>query len=137
MKLGSRHKPDPAFNMSSMTDLIFLLLIFFVLTSSITPVGRKVDLPSDGASKSETKPVVVEVLGKDNYKISGTSVPFNQLKKISAQEIKKEGVSTTDDGLAVLVIKGGSEVEYDQIMKVVQECSSVPNIEITIGEIAQ
>jgi biopolymer transport protein ExbD len=40
MNLQSRNKVDAAFSMASMTDLIFLLLIFFMLTSSfITPSG--------------------------------------------------------------------------------------------------
>lgn len=52
MALQSKHKVDTAFSMSSMTDIIFLLLIFFMLTSTfITPSGLPVNLP---ASKSST-----------------------------------------------------------------------------------
>ena len=45
MGLQAKNKVDPAFSMSSMTDIIFLLLIFFMLTSSfITPSGLPVNL---------------------------------------------------------------------------------------------
>jgi len=62
MNLQSRNKVDPAFSMASMTDLIFLLLIFFMLTSSfITPSGLPVNLPSSVASTIEVQKVSVTV----------------------------------------------------------------------------
>jgi len=52
MNLSSKYKVETAFSMSSMTDIIFLLLIFFMLTASfVTPSGLPVNLPS---SKSST-----------------------------------------------------------------------------------
>lgn len=48
--------------MASMTDLIFLLLIFFMLTSSfVTPSGLPVNLPSSRASTIEVQKVSVTV----------------------------------------------------------------------------
>jgi len=35
MELRGRNKVSPNFNMSSMTDIVFLLLIFFMLTSTV------------------------------------------------------------------------------------------------------
>lgn len=62
MNLQSRNKVDPAFSMASMTDLIFLLLIFFMLTSSfVTPSGLPVNLPSSVASTIEVQKVSVTV----------------------------------------------------------------------------
>lgn len=62
MNLQSRNKVDPAFSMASMTDLIFLLLIFFMLTSSfITPSGLPVNLPTSAASTIEVQKVSVTV----------------------------------------------------------------------------
>ena len=38
MGLSSKHKAEPMFSMSSMTDIVFLLLIFFMLTASESTV---------------------------------------------------------------------------------------------------
>ena len=52
MSLHRRTKVTPTFNMSSMTDIIFLLLIFFMITSTmIAPNAIKVNLPQ---SKKQT-----------------------------------------------------------------------------------
>jgi len=62
MNLQSRNRVDAAFSMASMTDLIFLLLIFFMLTSSfITPSGLPVNLPTSKASTIEVQKVSVTV----------------------------------------------------------------------------
>jgi biopolymer transport protein ExbD len=62
MNLQSRNKVDAAFSMASMTDLIFLLLIFFMLTSSfVTPSGLPVNLPTSVASTIEVQKVSVTV----------------------------------------------------------------------------
>jgi biopolymer transport protein ExbD len=86
MNLQTRNKVDPAFNMSSMTDLIFLLLIFFMLTSSfITPSGLPVSLPSSKASTIEVQKVSVTIT-KDlkfyvNDKLVSKSSLENELKR--------------------------------------------------------
>lgn len=52
MALHRRTKVSPTFNMSSMTDIIFLLLIFFMITSTlVSPNALKVNLPQ---SKKQT-----------------------------------------------------------------------------------
>lgn len=62
MNLQTRNKVDAAFSMASMTDLIFLLLIFFMLTSSfVTPSGLPVNLPTSKASTIEVQKVSVTV----------------------------------------------------------------------------
>ncbi len=71
MNIKSKHKVDPSFNMSSMTDLIFLLLVFFMLTSSfVTPSGLPVNLPSSKASSIEVQKVSVTVTKDLQYYIN-------------------------------------------------------------------
>ena len=46
MNLRGRNKVSPEFSMSSMTDIVFLLLVFFLLTSpAITPDALDLILP--------------------------------------------------------------------------------------------
>jgi biopolymer transport protein ExbD len=62
MNLQTRNKVEASFSMASMTDLIFLLLIFFMLTSSfVTPSGLPVNLPTSQASTIEVQKVSVTV----------------------------------------------------------------------------
>ncbi len=68
MALKRRQKISPSFSMSSMTDLIFLLLIFFMITSTmVSPNAIKVLLPQ-GKEQTSAKPMARIVIDKDlNY----------------------------------------------------------------------
>ena len=61
MSLKRRNKVTATFAMSSMTDLIFLLLLFFVMASTMSsPNDIKINLPQAKA-KTNTKQVVAKV----------------------------------------------------------------------------
>ncbi|UCS92641.1 biopolymer transporter ExbD [Echinicola marina] len=107
MALQSKHKVDAAFSMSSMTDIIFLLLIFFMLTSSfITPSGLPVNLPSSEASDIVMQEVTVTVTKDLKYSVND--------KIISREEIKSELTKLLKgkDGQVVLHIDKEVPVEY-------------------------
>jgi|SRR5882672_3961307 len=82
MNLQTRNKVEAAFSMASMTDLIFLLLIFFMLTSSfVTPSGLPVNLPSSIASTIEVQKVSVTVTKDLAYFVNDKRVTRNTLEK--------------------------------------------------------
>lgn len=68
MALKRRAKISPEFSMASMTDVIFLLLIFFMITSTVvSPNAIKVLLPQ-GKQQTSAKPLTRVVIDKDlNY----------------------------------------------------------------------
>ena len=81
MNLSSKNKVDPAFNMASMTDLIFLLLVFFMLTSSfVTPSGLPVNLPTSAASSIETQKISVTVTKDLQYFVNDKKVTKGTLE---------------------------------------------------------
>ena len=65
MALKRRSKISPNFSMASMTDVIFLLLIFFMITSTVvSPNAIKVLLPQ-GKQQTSAKPLTRVVIDKD------------------------------------------------------------------------
>ncbi|MCF1752919.1 ExbD/TolR family protein [Mariniradius sediminis] len=107
MGLQSKHKVDAAFSMSSMTDIIFLLLIFFMLTSSfITPSGLPVNLPSSETSDIVMQEVTVSVTKDLRFSVND--------KVISREQIKSELTTLLQGkkGQVVLHIDKTVPVEY-------------------------
>ncbi len=107
MALQSKNKIEATFSMSSMTDVIFLLLIFFMLTSSfITPSGLPVNLPSSETSDIIMQEVTVTVTKDLRYTVNE--------KVVSREEIKNELVLLLKDkqGQVVLHIDKDVPVEY-------------------------
>lgn len=88
MALESKHKVDTSFSLSSMTDIIFLLLIFFMLTSSfITPSGLPVSLPTSKKSKIVLQKTSVTITKDLKYFINNKRVSESNLERELAREI--------------------------------------------------
>lgn len=107
MALQQKNKIEPSFSMSSMTDIIFLLLIFFMLTSSfVTPAGLPVNLPSSEASDIVMQEVSVTVTKDLQYSVNE--------KVVTRDEIKNELTLLLKDkqGQVVLHIDKDVPVEY-------------------------
>ena len=96
MSLQSKHKIDPSFNMSSMTDVVFLLLIFFMLTSSfITPSGLPVSLPSSIKSKIVMQKVTVTITEDLKYYINDRRVTRSRMEQEMKRELNGEEAMVT------------------------------------------
>ena len=85
MGLKKKNKISAQFNMSSLTDIIFLLLIFFMLTSTlVAPNALNLKLPG----KTKTKVTNTERLPEVEVRSNG-SYYFNQ-RKVSAGQLESE-----------------------------------------------
>jgi biopolymer transport protein ExbD len=72
MAIKRRHKTSAEFSMASMTDMIFLLLIFFMITSTVVvPNAIKVLLPQS-AQQTSAKPLVRLTIDKDIHYFVGS-----------------------------------------------------------------
>lgn len=75
MAIGSRNKVSVEFSMASLTDIVFLLLIFFIIVSTlVNPYGERVDLPNSD-NRTSDKPTVSVTIKKDlSYFVNDKSV---------------------------------------------------------------
>lgn len=82
MSLRSRNKVSPDFNMSSMTDIVFLLLIFFMLTSTlVSPNALKLLLPNSKARTLEKQTVAVSITKNIEFFINENHVNHLNIEK--------------------------------------------------------
>lgn len=105
MGLKKKSKVSPNFNMSSLTDIIFLLLIFFMLTSSlVTPNALNLQLPGRKSTtpQSKIKPATVDIRYDGSYYLNNKPITLETLESqlVSYQQRmgKDAVVSVTPDG---------------------------------------
>ena len=81
MSLISQNKINPNFSMSSMTDIVFLLLIFFMLTSTlVTTNALKIALPSSSAQPIKKQTVSISITEDLRYFINNSPVESSFLE---------------------------------------------------------
>lgn len=75
MGLRSRNKRLAEFQLASLTDIIFLLLIFFVLTSSIvSPNALNILLPNSDSQTQATQSVSISIDKDLKYYLNGEEI---------------------------------------------------------------
>ena len=75
MFLKSENKINPNFSMSSMTDIVFLLLIFFMLTSTlVTTNALDIVLPSSSAQPLKKQTISISITEDLRYFINNESI---------------------------------------------------------------
>ncbi len=78
MGLKNRNKINAEFSMSSLTDIIFLLLIFFMLTSSLVQINM--DLPESDAKTVAPNDISVMITKKGDVSLNGKKTSLSALK---------------------------------------------------------
>ena len=106
MDFKGRNKVTPEFNMSSMTDIVFLLLIFFMLASTLVSVNAIDILLPKASGKTENKKSVAVSIKKDlsyyiDQKRVGESVLEIELKNALANESEPTIVLRAEKSVAV------------------------------------
>jgi biopolymer transport protein ExbD len=115
MAIRSSSKISASFNMSSMTDLVFLLLIFFMITSTlVSPNALKLLLPESNSrtsAKAITTVAIKPVGGSYQFYVEKHQVPF--------QDVEAQLISRLKDAKEPVVsLHVDKSVPMEQVVKV-------------------
>ena len=128
MNLRSKNRINPEFSMSSMTDIIFLLLIFFMLTSSfVTPTGLPVSLPTSKSSNIVMQKISVTITPDLKYYLNEKEISLTDLEPQLATLLQG-----ADEGVVVLHVDKSVPVEY--LVNVASVASSL-NAKVTLATV--
>ena len=123
MNIQKRNKRSAEFSMSSMTDIVFLLLIFFMLTSTlVSPNALKLLLPKGNvqtAAKSPRFSVSVDV--NENYYFGNDKVSLEELRMRLQNEVAD--VSNPEDMTVIFHAESG--VRIDPVVSVMSMASKM------------
>ncbi len=117
MALKRRNKVNPAFSMSSMTDIVFLLLIFFMVTSTlIAPNALKLLLPQSNNQTTAKAITTISITGNLKYYINDDG----DLKRVAFSEIEpflqnKYGVGNDD---IYISLHADKKVPWEEVVKI-------------------
>ena len=118
MALKKRNRVEATFAMSSMTDLVFLLLLFFVMASTMSsPNDIKINLPTSRAQKV-TRPQVAKV-SIDN--LGNYYVALGKEKPVQVDPESLEGYLCrvqAADTTTYIALHADEDVAYKEVVRV-------------------
>jgi biopolymer transport protein ExbD len=99
MNLRPRHREDPEINLISLIDVLLVLLIFFMVSTTFQQEGRvKVQLPQASQTPqqlSSREPLVITVTAEGTYRVNERSLINSSAETLRAALLKEAG---TDRG---------------------------------------
>jgi biopolymer transport protein ExbD len=114
MKLKRRNKANAQFSMASLTDIIFLLLIFFIINSEM-PNAMKLLLPSASGKTVASQPISLSISEDLRYMVNNTEVSFGEIKNLLSTEISKAASDET-----TIVLKIDKRVPLENVVEVLE-----------------
>ena len=112
MALRNRNKVTANFNMSSMTDIVFLLLIFFMLTSTlVSPNALKLLLPNSKSKTLEKQTISISIDKNINFYIDENQVDINELEKRLINILSSEQEPA-------IILHSDKSVEIEHVVKI-------------------
>ena len=121
MAIKTRNKIGVSFNTSSMSDLVFLLLIFFMLTSTlVVPNAIKLLLPSSSSKTMAKQTVTVYI--NDLYQYYVEEIPVTDDELANAINAKIAGEND-----ATVVLRSDKSVPVEYVVNVIDAVNDINN----------
>lgn len=117
MAIRSRNKISTEFSTSTMSDLVFLLLIFFMITSTlISPNALKLLLPRSNNQVHATKPITTISITADlQYYVETENVGLENLESVLQQKL---GPVTDPETAPTISVHADRTVPIEYVVKV-------------------
>ena len=127
MKFQMSNKPLSVFNFSSLTDIVLLLLIFFLLTSQfVIQTGVKVQLPGSQYNEQSTPSrLVVTITTEDKIYLGKDETTVQELPAKLSESLQ----TATEQNL---IIRADKNVQLDLVIKVIDGAKGVGIDKFTI-----
>ena len=122
---------EPVLNLTPMIDVVFLLLIFFMVTTTFLEPEEalEVDLPtaaSGGAHEAPTEEIVVTVLADGRTWCAGTEVSEEQLRALLERAAR-------NDPETPVTIRGHRKASHEAIVAVMDACGLAGLTRLSVG----
>ena len=113
MQVQTENKPYDDINITPMLDLAYVLLVIFIIMTTASVQGIKVNLPKASDTPTLAKPKTKAITIRDDGQLFLDAYPVT----MEELELRLRGFKSADPALPVIV-KGDSAVQYGRVIEV-------------------
>jgi biopolymer transport protein ExbD len=132
MPIKTQHDDQPTLNLTPMIDVVFLLIIFFMVATKFSELERNIEVEvpevaSAGADRRPPEPLTVGVYADGHVELDGDTLSLDELhtKLAAAQQVDPD---------TSVVIRGDARCEFQHIASAMAACrdAGVAELGITV-----
>jgi biopolymer transport protein ExbD len=115
MNIKKRYKSQPELHAGALNDILFILLFFFLIVSTLAnPNVIPLTVPKSKGESKARQSVIVNIKPTGEYILNGKQVPYDQLKSLIEPIILK------DTANAMIGINADKTVPVDNVVAVMR-----------------
>lgn len=131
MKFRRLHREEVGINLTPLIDVVFLLLIFFMVSTTFTRETQlSIDLPEASGSARETSAQQVEILVDEagNYRVNGQGLVDNRMRTLQAAIYKISAGDTT----MPMVITADADAAHQYVVRAMDAAGQMGFVHLSI-----
>ena len=136
MRLGSTRRDDPELNLTSLIDVVLLLVIFFMLATTFVTEGRlRVVLPqaSVGPVEAAQQPIVITITEQGSYRVNERTLVNNSRDTLRASLRKVAGDVTKRP----VTIRADARATHQSVVTAMDVAARLGFTQVNIATISQ
>jgi biopolymer transport protein ExbD len=136
MNLSPRRREDPELNLTSLIDVVLLLVIFFMVSTTFVEEGRlRVDLPkaSNEPVRTVQDPIVITVTAQGSYRVNDRAL-VNNARETLAAAMKK--VADGRGGVPV-TIRADARASHQSVVTAMDVAARLGFTQVNIATISE
>jgi biopolymer transport protein ExbD len=131
LKFRRQHRDELGINLTPLIDVVFLLLIFFMVSTTFTRETQlSIDLPEAEGTPLETVEEQIEILVNEtgNYRVNGNELVDNHMRTLQAAIYK---ISTGDTTMP-MIISADAQAAHQDVVKAMDAAGQMGFVHLSI-----
>jgi biopolymer transport protein ExbD len=131
LKFRRKHREEVGINLTPLIDVVFLLLIFFMVSTTFTRETQlSIDLPEAEGSARETSEQQVEILIDEsgNYRVNGQGLVDNRMRTLQAAIYKISAGDTT----MPMIITADADAAHQHVVRAMDAAGQMGFVHLSI-----
>ena len=125
---------SPSLNLTSMIDIVFLLIIFFMIVSQISETNKEqIELPALSAElEQQSAKMTVNINADSEVIVSGESIGTNQLQAMVSQELAAVDGNTNRLFVTLRVDRNALTDRANEVMRILNG-AGIPGVRVAVA----
>jgi biopolymer transport protein ExbD len=131
LKFRRQHRDELGINLTPLIDVVFLLLIFFMVSTTFTRETQlSIDLPEAEGTPLETVEEQIEILVNEtgNYRVNGNELVDNHMRTLQAAIYK---ISTGDTTMP-MIISADAQAAHQDVVQAMDAAGQMGFVHLSI-----
>lgn len=136
MRLGSRRRDDPELNLISLVDVVLLLVIFFMVSTTFVEEGRlRVELPAAATEQvtAVRDPLVITVTAQGSYRVNDRALVNNSRATLRTALLQ---IATGGTGRPV-TIRADARASHQSVVTAMDVAARLGFTQVNIATVSQ